>query len=535
MGACLGGESKPVSPRLKSNSYGGDDALEEEKKEDTKKSSSSKVSLQKTKTCKSKKKLTFRPYCEPLLYKNKIIFLSGDLIRNKDAGMTLEAQYLSKYYMKDLESDTISEHKINCDDDTQIDILPSNSKCVYTLNPLNDKIYFIVNNSKLMTLDLTTNTLSSLNKEIDDMESSKQQKNLAQIAYLDGKGICVMGPDKITNNVDEEKDDDYVHKVPYNRFRVTQQGQDETSTEKCKFENYGEQSRVITAKMDNKNCILMMGGIKLQKAEDSNDLVEAPHDEIFITDGDNYLTFSNKKDDNSAIVYHTAYPIHSFGIINYKNEYIFQFGGIDTQRPKTAEDADKPGTRVRNDIRVLRISKGDPDKDNYELERYRWYSLEMKIPRNGPCHAIFASNNDKIELFTCFGKHYSFSPNELFDQLSKGKQKKDENSNDDRLTEGWKELNPWTEAGKTVNPTKSTSIRNIGPAPDSDVDEMLRLLHESGAGPYEDYINSMDEFSEYKEIYDDKNLDKLKAIIKNKEHLDTIIAKAKELCPPKAK
>ena len=66
---------------------------------------------------------------------------------------------------------------------------------------------------------------------------------------------------------------------------------------------------------------------------------------------------------------------------------------------------------------------------------------------------------------------------------------------------------------------------------DSEVGEMLREL-----GPtYEEYITCMEEFVEYQEIYDDKNLKKLQDIIEEKSVLQKVIEEARKLDKQKQK
>lgn len=478
-----------------------------------------------------RQKLPTRTYCEPLLYQNsKIIFLSGDLKRNANEKLKLEAQYLSKYFMKDLNTDQVTSHEIIFEDDIKIDLLPGNNNCAYTLNPENNKIYFIVNNLTIMTLDLNTNKLRSLNKQISFKSmDGKLKNNTAKIVYNNGK-LYVLGPDDITNNNNEEKEDHgELITVPFSKSQEEKPRAQAKDVKYYKINEFGALTRTINARFGDKDCIFMMGGQRLK--EDAL----LPHADIFIASasngkwqnfthiGDEHRKKGNLSCGNDGLQkYHTAYPTHSFGIINYKNQYLFQFGGIEYSKSVKAERKKEAERYASCEIRVFPIAPRKSTGEN-ECERFVWYrfqSITLPFNQKGFMHAIYAENHNKgayIELFNYFGKHISFPIALLLDAIKKGP----------RVNyDGISDMNrPWTEYPKTVNPTKSTSIRNLGPAMDSEVDEMLRDLGE----PYEDFINCVDDFIEYHEVYDEKNLKQLQTVITIESYLEVIIAEAKRL------
>ena len=159
----------------------------------------------------------------------------------------------------------------------------------------------------------------------------------------------------------------------------------------------------------------------------------------------------------------------------------------------------------------LKDEKEYKDRKDELVKKNNWYRFEkLKLPKEGYWHALYFENpQERIQLFTYFGQHYTFKMKDLFDAM---------NASDIRR------VHSWTEEGKTTLPTKSNSFKNLGPEADTEVDKMLRDMGEV----YEDYINRI-HWTDYDDILNEDNLDELKGIIKNKEHLDEVLKKAKEL------
>ena len=434
--------------------------------------------------------------CQPpfIAKKNTVSFFAADC--------TQKTQYISKYFTKDLDTNQIEVQDVKSDYDVNgIDL----QNCVYTFNPKDNKIYFICNNKSLMTLDLTKNSTEALDKEI-----TTSSDNVAQIECSNGK-IYILMAESITNN----EDNDDIIAVPCSQ---------EIDQKKNKpiIQKFGANARVFKVKMDqnsNDDFIFMMGGRQDQNVVDKDDekrKVSLPHDEIFIAKCDEetgecgYVQWNDQKCKEGAKVYHTPYPFDKFGVINYQNKYLFVFGGVELE-VKTKKQL------FCQEIRVL-VLTGDCE---YDLEYGEWYKTNIKLPKQGKknrngknynfqyYHALYDEEAEIIHLFNYYGKHWKMETNQLFTALKKAKDA---------------HMHPWTEQGKTTIPTRSKSIENIGPAEDSEVDEMLRSLGDE----YEKFVNRI-HINDCKDMIDEENYEYLIEIVGNKKQVDVMIAKAKEI------
>ena len=273
-------------------------------------------------------------YKPPIIYEqNEIIFLVTDSRYNANPE---EPQYLTRYYIKNLEDDSITAYDIKCDNDdeaSRIDLRHS----VYALNDKLNKIYFIERNKCIKTLDLKENLIKSLDKEI-----TVTNGNYAQIVYdSEGNQVYIIGAESITNN-NNETSDDYLMTVPYSTPKRTIQNKDEEV-----IQEFGQNSRVIGINDgEYKNTYFIMGGRSPVTLDEKEENVEKKDDDgdskvLFPTDELSGVKCTDGKAEwvdfggvTSPWTRHMVYRTHSFGIINYQNRFLIQFGGVEARTKK---------------------------------------------------------------------------------------------------------------------------------------------------------------------------------------------------------
>lgn len=334
-----------------------------------------------------------------------------------------------RYLTFDLINKKISKKKteIKCNDEDSFDIFNS----VYTLNPKENKIHFIVNNKDIKTLNLNSNTITNTNISI-----TTSNNNYAIIKYIESQNkTYIFGAENKENN---EETDDYTF-IPYSTVKsVMSEGKTKDSIQ-C----FGQFARIITIN----NNIYILGGQKSSKDK------ERPSDDIWRYDlvGNNWI--------EPAL--HLSQPFASFGCINYQNQYLITFGGI----VYITRGHEQKCVRQGN-IRVLILC--DQSKKS-GLEKGRWYDCgKVKVNKkenakeigNGKLlfHAVY-DGDDTVHLFSYSGYYYSMSVKRILNRL---------NSKDNNVCMAW---NLAAEAGKMVTPTKAFGIVNLGPKFDSSDEE----------------------------------------------------------------
>eukprot|EP01084_Bolivina_argentea_P038288 70797_1 len=426
----------------------------------------------------------------PLTMGSKLIFLS-----------TNENKTVCSIYDLNKSEFTTRNEEIKCDNENF-----NVNHTVYTINPNTNKIYFIENNKDISTLDLTNFQLISLNKSI-----TTTNKNKAQIIYNKSKDkIFIIGGEEKSDECDE-----YTI-IPYS-----------TATKKKGEDNYmsmikkaGQLSRVINVKRNEKDYIYILGGQKdFSKGNESKSSIR-PNDSIWtvtLTDaigGHDWKSKTkvndirkNKKKHGKEQEYkyvvtefHTQQPQHSFGIICYSDKYLICFGGEEDKRKKIVSS---------RYIWFLPLTNDDA-KNGIEMDC--WYEIYLRLPKKTHYHAVYPDNNkvNILHLFSYDGIYYTIEMKDIINKIINGE---------------CVPLHKWTEAGKTVLPTKSTSIRNVGPKI-GNIKRVEDILEELDL---DDYIKVFKEkgYIECKHVVD--NADALKDIVEKEEELKAIIAKAKEV------
>ena len=325
-----------------------------------------------------------------------------------------------RYLTLDIKNRKIKKKKteIKCDDDDSFDIFNS----VYTLNPTENKIHFIVNNKSIKTLDLNSNTITSTNLSI-----TTSNNNHAVIKYIKSKNrIYIFGAEN------KENSNDNYEFIPYSSAKKYV-----TSTQtKDLIKNFGSFSRCLNIEeIKNTPYIYIIGG---QNTSNDN---QAPNSAIW-----RYDILQNEWVKPGL---HMDVALSSFGAINYQNKYLITFGG-ETYTHRTNEFV-----KLKS-IQVLVLC----EKEKNGLETGRWYECGQ-LNKAKLFQAVYIGNDDDtIHLFSYKGVYYTMSINTILNRLKS----KDEQT---LVT-----LKLATEAGKTVTPTKSKAIQNMGPKFDSsDEDE----------------------------------------------------------------
>ena len=155
--------------------------------------------------------------------------------------------------------------------------------------------------------------------------------------------------------------------------------------------------------------------------------INAPTDSLWMLDLEAHGTSEQWK----KLFLHTR--MSRFGSINYNNEWLFFFGGFQfSKRRKEFGDSNK--------VYALRLADG------------AWHAIQLKLQRKSCFFAVFPEGSAVVHLYTYRGHHYTLEINELTGAVNSTAVK----------------MNMWTEQSKTVLPTKSKSITNMGPKIDDD-------------------------------------------------------------------
>ena len=157
------------------------------------------------------------------------------------------------------------------------------------------------------------------------------------------------------------------------------------------------------------------------------------------------------------------------------------------------------------------------ENNSFKLKPNWWFEVYLRLPLKDHFHAIYPENNrtETIHLFSYSGKYYKIKMKDIKSKLKAGQ---------------FHELHSWTEAGKTVLPTKSKSVKNIGPKKGTPIEEMLKVLEDEMDGDYEDYNDGFKQigYTELLQIIQAPD-GTLKAFIDNDHHIRVIIDKALKL------
>eukprot|EP01084_Bolivina_argentea_P294858 507482_1 len=307
---------------------------------------------------------------------------------------------------------TSKNQEFKCDDNDNFD--PFNS--VYTLNKSNNKIYFIVDNKDIKTLDLNTNEIQSLNKSI-----TTRNKNYASITYCDNK-VYIFGAEEKSDESDQ-----------YTLIKYSTAAKALGANKTLELiRNFGWFSRVIITTENNEKYINIMGG--QTEIPSQKEAVYSPNDSVW-----RYNLTNNKW----AKQTHLVGLLHSFGIVNYENKYLLSFGG---------EEKSKSSIQPTRYVYILALE----NNNKYGLKQYFWYEI-AKLPQNMQYyfHCVYNDRGKVIHLFGYDGKYYTVSMDDIFSRLEDG---------------NFREKNVWTEAGKLAIPTKSKKIKSMGPKKDVDDD-----------------------------------------------------------------
>jgi len=292
---------------------------------------------------------------------------------------------------------------------------------VYAFHAQQKKIYFIVKNERVVTLSIETQQLEEIGRIHTTMD------NVAALSYLNGE-MYILGAEEIDPENDEGKVESapvpYCTLVPYSTCVKQSKGdagrsRAESIVERIKA--FGAFTRV----MNYGHEIWLMGGQANVEGRDT------PSDNFFV-----YDTKAKEWLDHRFLIY----PLRNMAVINMDNKYLLTFGG---ERRKGEED-----TRAVNNLYALALEDGLEGG----LEKHKWYECNM-VDMPIECCGVLMEGDTLIHLFTRDGVHWTIPTHEIYSRL---------------MVEHCKKKNVWREQGKTVLPTKSKSITNMGPKLDSD-------------------------------------------------------------------
>lgn len=336
----------------------------------------------------------------------------------------------------------IKDEEIECADGFDI------ANTVYTYDSNANKIYLIEHNKDIKILDLNKNTLIPLNKSIETIEH-----NHAHIECMGGN-IYILGAEKITNN--DLENSKFIN-IPYSLYKK-QRGD---GREFLCIKNFGRSSTKMIMGSNSKDellcygfirsstkkniilpmevyrlCykfypkqdvfVLLMGGLR-RRGENRYAPSKKPvriisTDSVFVCDINNLKWHQFGRENSSGYTYHVSghhtYR-HSFGVINYRDKYIFQLGGVEWNWHRAGRGNRPIEEKISGDIHVLTLTKDNP----YNLDEQAWYQLPLRLPRkklSGHIHCIYpTTDNEKeiVHIFTYSGSHYTFEMKQLLDAM----------------------------------------------------------------------------------------------------------------------
>ena len=337
--------------------------------------------------------------------------------------------------------------EVKCDENFNIE------KTVYALNENDNKIYFIERNARILTLDLNEESpsIEPLNKTIETDDD-----NYAQIGYSKAtKKLYILGAEEKS-----DKDENY-ELVPYSTcVKFVDKGDYQR-----KIRGFGQFSRVLAV-----NTIDII--TKDTKAEPIKDPESKRADYLYVMGGikpyptggivpedllckyilNNDADRTNDKNQQSTQKWqqsYTAQPILRNGIINYEDRFLISFGGTIVTQQKQQDKS--------YNIYVLILTDKE---EKYGLKENVWYELKRKLPeKKRYFNAVYISGDKVVHLFSYRGEYFTLDIKTIIDEIEIGETRKDGGVDVKQI---------WSEQGKTVTPTKTPSIKNLGPTGDSD-------------------------------------------------------------------
>merc|ERR1719491_382140 len=183
-----------------------------------------------------------------------------------------------------------------------------------------------------------------------------------------------------------------------------------------RIKSFGKFTRVLNVGDE----IWLMGG------EVKADGFDSPTDDFFV-----YDTKAQRWDGQRFLIF----PLHSMAVINLDGKYLLTIGG---ERRKGGEEA--------NAIKNLYAMPLQADLES-GMDQYYWYEVNM-MEITVECCGVLMEGDSLIHLFTRDGVHWTIHTDEIYSRL---------------MVEHCRKKNVWREQGKDVMPTKSKSIRNMGP------------------------------------------------------------------------
>lgn len=347
----------------------------------------------------------------PLLYGNYVLFLSS-----KDNKLII-----NNYNIKTKKYENLEEIKVEKPFNIQ--------QCQYILDEKKKFIIFINNNQTIMTFDLKTKQFISTQPIIT------KKGQIAQIHKFNKK-IYILGAEKSDDDEEKKALDTTLEYIPYDAYKK------KGGHKQPEMAVYGSLSITVNAKINKKDYIFIMGGEK-EMENDNGQRIMIPRDDIWIFDTD-----CAGKDGQCSVDFGIGYKwckrylylsMTSFGCINYKDKYLITFGGFQYRK-------DKQQFSVSNIIYALDLKNEG-----------KWYQLDKKLENKCGYFVSYRDGDKFVHLFSWDGRYYTLRIDDIVKGLENG---------------GARELQPWSEQGKTVVPTKDKSIQNMGPSViDSDDEE----------------------------------------------------------------
>lgn len=202
--------------------------------------------------------------------------------------------------------------------------------------------------------------------------------------------------------------------------------------EKGEQEGFGRESVTVTVGYKRKWRILVMGGLMMQE-QTEGDMVEGPTNALWMLDKeaeDKSLQWERRK---------LSRPMCRFGAVTLRNEWLILFGGYHVKMKAMRASEYQPKLEMSRQMYALRLKDG------------QWISLQKKLPRKAEYFAVYNEGAEVVHLYTYRGHHYTIEVKDLFEAVEEAQD----------TAASW-EVDK-SDSGKTVLPTKSKSITNMGP------------------------------------------------------------------------
>ena len=201
---------------------------------------------------------------------------------------------------------------------------------------------------------------------------------------------------------------------------------------------FGKYSRVLNVTRDGKDYIYIFGGVsKKQQYVNPEDLLITY--QLGDCKGQRY------------VARYTGQPIFRMGAINYDNKYIVTLGGTVFKAREIVDEA--------KSIYVLPLSGDNKGKN---VKKDDWYELSKKLNVKGKSEGKYFFSaviiDGIIHLVSYGGKYYTMKIKNILDEIDIGVM--------ENQSAGLIDLQPWTQQGKTATPTKSTTVKAMGPKED---------------------------------------------------------------------